>query len=203
MFLVMLIEGPAITASAALGAALGHFNVFIVLLLSFFANFLPDVLYYALGHWGGRWALDKFGPRIGIPAERREQAATLIAGNLGKWLWFIKTVPFISPPGLAVMGALNVSVKRFIWWDAVIVAITSAMFTAIGYYSGQGFGFLQRVVGYGPLWLSGIFALFLAVAFAYNHIAHRITRRIKQDLSGDSRSLPERTGGVDRTGNTD
>ena len=53
MFLVMLIEGPAVTAIGALGAALGHFNVFIVFILSFFANFLPDVLYYYMGHWGG------------------------------------------------------------------------------------------------------------------------------------------------------
>lgn len=198
MFLVMLIEGPAITASAALGAALGHFNVFTVLLLSFFANFLPDLLYYALGRWGGQWALDRFGPRIGIPAERRDRAATFIAGNLGKWLWFIKTVPFISPPGLAVMGALNVSVKRFIWWDAVIVAVTSAIFTAIGYYSGQGFGFLQRVVGYGPLWLGGIFVLFLAVAFAYNRIAQRFTGRMKQDVGRDSPTAPDKPERVEQ-----
>ena len=68
MFLVMLVEGPAVTASASLGAALGHFNIFTVFALSFFANFLPDVLYYALGRWGGQWVLDKFGSRVGIQA---------------------------------------------------------------------------------------------------------------------------------------
>ena len=122
MFLIMLIEGPAVTAIGALGAALGHFNVFIVFVLSFFANFLPDVLYYYMGHWGGQWVLDKFGTRIGVPVERRERAAELITNHMGKWLLFIKTIPFISPPGLAVMGALGVSVKRFIWWDMAIVA---------------------------------------------------------------------------------
>ena len=146
MFLVMLIEGPAVTAIGALGAALGHFNVFIVFILSFFANFLPDVLYYYIGHWCGQWVLDKFGPRIGVPVERRERAAELITNHMGKWLLFIKTIPFISPPGLAVMGALGVSVKRFIWWDMAIVALTSLFFTALGYYSGQGYGFLQRGV---------------------------------------------------------
>ena len=181
MFLAMLVEGPAITATAALGASLGHFNVLFVLVLSFFANFLPDVLYYALGRWGGQWALEKFGPRVGIPRERRERAAAFVSGNVGRWLWFIKTVPFISPPGLAIMGALNISVRRFIWWDVLIVAVTSLMFTLLGYYSGQGFGFLQRAVGYGPLWLGGIFLLFLAVAYLYNNAAQRFTRRMRQD----------------------
>ena len=67
MLLVMLVEGPAITDSASLGAALGHFNVFIVFILSFFANFLPDVLDYSLGRWSSQWAPDKFGSRIGLP----------------------------------------------------------------------------------------------------------------------------------------
>ena len=73
MFLAMLVEGPAVTASAALGAALGYFDVFVVFALSFFANFLPDVLYYALGAWGGQRALDKFGARVGIHGAHRER----------------------------------------------------------------------------------------------------------------------------------
>ena len=186
MFLVMLIEGPAVTAIGALGAALGHFNVFIVFVLSFFANFLPDVLYYSLGHWGGQWVLDRFGARIGIPINRRERAGVFITNHLGKWLLFIKTIPFISPPGLTVMGALGVSIKRFIWWDMAIVALTSAFFAAVGYYSGQGYGFLQRAFGYGAFWLAGFFILFLLMTFLYNRIAQRFTRRMRQYTDEES-----------------
>ena len=86
MLLVMLVEGPAITDSAALGAALGHFKAFIVFIPSFFANFLPDVLDYSLGLGSGQWILDRFGPRIGLPRGRRERVAQLITNNMGKWL---------------------------------------------------------------------------------------------------------------------
>lgn len=183
MFLVMLVEGPAITASAALGASQGQFNVFVVFGLSFFANFLPDVLYYMLGSWTGHWVLDKFGSRIGIPPQRRDRAAGMIDGNMGKWLLCIKTIPFISPPGLAVMGALGVSIRRFIWWDIAIVALTSAMFAALGYYSGEGYGLLSTAFGYGPLWLAGIFVLFVLASFIYSRIARQYTRRVHQSLS--------------------
>ena len=186
MFLIMLVEGPAITASAALGAALGHFNVFFVFVLSFFANFLPDVLYYSLGGWGGQWVLDKFEQRIGLPGGGRERAATLISNNLGKWLWFIKTIPFISPPGLAVMGALGVPIKRFIWWDIVIVALTSLIFTVLGYYSGQGYGFLSRVIGYGAAWLAGMFLLFLVISYLYNRVAQKFTRNMRQSAGDET-----------------
>ncbi len=186
MFLVMLVEGPAITASAALGAALGHFNVFIVFILSFFANFLPDVLYYSLGRWSGQWVLDKFGPRIGLPGGRRERVAQLITDNMGKWLWFIKTIPFISPPGLAVMGALGVPIRRFIWWDIVIVAVTSLIFTVLGYYSGQGYGFLNRAIGYGAAWLAGMFLVFIIASYIYNRVAQKVTRKMRQGASDES-----------------
>ena len=180
MFLLMLIEGPAITASAALGAALGHFNVFVVFALSFLGNFLPDILYYTLGRWSGQWVLDRFGERIGLPSTRRERATEIIIQNMGKWLLFIKTMPFIGTPGLAAMGALEVPIRCFIWWDIVLVALTSLLFTALGYYSGKGYDFLQQAVGYGTLWLAGIFVLFLLVSYFYNRFAQRFTRNIRE-----------------------
>ncbi len=186
MFLVMLVEGPAVNATAALGASQGHFNVFIVFVLSFFANFLPDVLYYLLGIWTGRRVLERFGPRIGIPPSRQERAAGLIANNMGKWLLFIKTIPLISPLGLAVMGALGVSVRRFIWWDMAIVAIVSGMFTALGYYSGEGYGLLSTAFGYGPLWLALMFVLFVVASLAYSLVARRYTRRMQRAISENS-----------------
>ena len=193
MFLVMLVEGPAVNATAALGASQGHFNVFIVFGLSFFANFLPDVLYYLLGSWTGKWMLEKFGPRIGIPPARRDRAAGLITDNMGKWLLFIKTIPLISPPGLAVMGALGVSVRRFIWWDAAIVALTSAMFTALGYFSGEGYGLLRTAFGYGPLWLALMFVLFVLASFTYSRVARRYTRRMQHSIGNDDTGSDSRT----------
>ncbi len=180
MFLVMLVEGPAVTATGALGAALGHFNVFIVFLLSFLANFLPDVLYYAIGRSSGQWVLDKFGPRIGIPHDRRERAAVFISANLGKWLFFIKTIPLISPPGLAVMGALGVPIRRFIWWDALIVALTSLGFTLLGYYSGKGYDVLRQVTEYGAFLLLGIFLMFIVATLIYNRAARRFTGKMPE-----------------------
>ncbi len=184
MFAVMLVEGPAVTAAGALGAATGHFNVVVVFVLSFLANFLPDVFYYLLGKWGGKWVLDRFSGRFGIQDHRREQAGELVSRRLGPWLLFIKTVPFISPPGLAVMGALGVPIRRFIWWDVVLVAMTSLLFVLLGYFSGKGYQFLQRAIGCGPLLLAGIFVLFLAVAYLYGRIARRYTRKVQQ-IPGD------------------
>ena len=186
MFLVLLVEGPVATAAGGFAAALGYFNVFIVFILSFLGNFLPDVLYYGLGHWSGRWALDRYGERLGIPKHRRDRAAIFIGNNVGKWLFFVKAVPLISPPGLAVMGALGVPIKRFIWWDIIIVALTSLAFVLLGYYTGKGYDVLLRVTEYSILGLIGIFALFIVITFLYNRIARRFTGRMRRFTAEES-----------------
>ncbi|HZA22760.1 MAG TPA: hypothetical protein VFA32_09195, partial [Dehalococcoidia bacterium] len=101
MFLLMLVEGPVVTASAALGAALGYFDVYLVFGISFLANFLEDFVYFGIGRWGGYWVLDRYGDRLGIARARRDRATEFIGSHMVKWLIFIKTVPLISPAGLA------------------------------------------------------------------------------------------------------
>ena len=179
MFLIMLVEGPLVTTIGAFGAALGYFNVFGVFILSFFANFLPDLGYYGIGIWGGSRILDRFGERLGIPPSRRERAAQFIANNMGKWLFFLKAVPLFSPPGLAIMGALGVPIKRFIWWDAFMVAITSLFFVVLGFYSGKGFDIFNRLTQYGTFGLIGIFLSFIVITHLYSRIARRFTRRVR------------------------
>ena len=84
------------------------------------------------------------------------------------------------------MGALGVSLERFIWRDIAIVAITSALFTALGYFSGRGYGFLERAVGYGPWRLAGMFVLFLASAWLYNRLARRCRRQLRQPAGDET-----------------
>jgi glycosyltransferase involved in cell wall biosynthesis/membrane protein DedA with SNARE-associated domain len=180
MFLIMLFEGPVVTASGALGAALGFFNIYIVFALAFFANFLPDVLYYSIGHWGGPHAFDRYGRWFGISRERRDQMAQFISQNAGKSLIVVKTVPFLSPPGLAIMGALGVSVKQFILWSVLIDIATSLFFAVIGYYSGKGYEVLTQYPEYASFGLAGAFLLFILIA----HLYSRATKKLSQKITG-------------------
>lgn len=186
MFLILLVEGPVVTASGALAAALGYFNVYAVFAISFLANFLPDVVYYGLGRWSGQWALDRYGEQVGIPRRRRDRAAVFIGGNLGKWLCFVKTVPLISPPGLAVMGALGIPVRRFIWWDALIVALTSLGFVLLGYFSGKGYDELRRITPFATFALLGIFLAFILSAFLYGRIARKLSGKMRRFAAEES-----------------
>jgi membrane protein DedA with SNARE-associated domain len=109
-----------------------------------------------------------------------------IAGNLGKWLCFVKMVPLVSPPGLAVMGALGIPVRRFIWWDALIVALTSLGFVLLGYFSGKGYDELRRVTPYATFALLGIFLAFILSAFLYGRIARKFSGKMRRFAAEES-----------------
>ena len=84
------------------------------------------------------------------------------------------------------MGALGVPIKRFIWRDVIIVALTSLAFVLLGYYTGKGYDVLRRVTEYGTLALIGVFALFIVVTFLYNRIARRFTGRMRRFTAEES-----------------
>src|SRR5919106_310206 len=179
MFLINLVEGPMVTATGALGAALGYFNIYFVFLLSFLANSLPDFTFYGIGLWGGHRFLDHYGRRIGLTQERRELFTRLINKNPVLWLFFVKTMPLMAPPGLVIMGALSVPpIKQFIWWNICIVALTSLFFCVIGYYSGKGYEALLRYTSYGTYGLAGVFLLFLVITYLFQSAGKKLSQRL-------------------------
>ena len=62
----MIIEGPVATIMAATLAALGAFNVFIVLIFSISGDIIGDVILYWLGYRYGISFVNKIGKYIGI-----------------------------------------------------------------------------------------------------------------------------------------
>ena len=61
MFMLMLIEGPVVTAAGAFAAAFSYFHLWIVFVLSILANLIPDIVYYAMGYWGRHNFIDRMG----------------------------------------------------------------------------------------------------------------------------------------------
>jgi membrane protein DedA with SNARE-associated domain len=84
------------------------------------------------------------------------------------------------------MGALGIPVRRFIWWDALIVALTSLGFVLLGYFSGKGYDELRRVTPYATFALLGIFLAFILSAFLYGRIARKFSGKMRRFAAEES-----------------
>ena len=127
LFIVMLVDGPFVTAAAAFAAALHYMNIWIVLLISILANLIPDLVYYAIGYWGRETFVNTYGHYFGITPERVASVEKLAQQHSGKSLFLIKMIPFLATPGLILVGATKMDIKKYAFWSIAII-IPSSLF---------------------------------------------------------------------------
>jgi membrane protein DedA with SNARE-associated domain len=181
LFIVMLIEGPVITAAAAFAAALHYMNIWIVLLLSILANFIPDIIYYAIGYWGRGKFLDKYGHYIGITPERIAATEKLAEQHSGKSLFMIKMVPLLATPGLILVGATKMDIKKYAFWSIVIIVPSSLLYLIIGYYFGAAYNTIEHYLNLGIYVAMAAAIIVIALAYFPRKYFSRLEKKIEAE----------------------
>jgi membrane protein DedA with SNARE-associated domain len=178
LFIVMLIEGPVVTAAAAFAAALHYVNVWVVLLLSVLANLIPDLVYYAIGYWGRGKFVDTYGHYLGITPERIANMEKLAEQHSGKSLFMIKMIPFLATPGLILVGATKMDIKKYAFWSIVIIIPSSLLYLIIGYYFGAAYDTIQRYLNAGGYVIAAAIVIILAIAYLQRKYFSRLGKKI-------------------------
>jgi len=181
LFLVMLIEGPVVTAAAAFAAALHYMNVWVVLLISILANLIPDLIYYAIGYWGREKVINTYGHYFGITKERIATMERLAETHSGKSLFTIKMVPFLATPGLIIVGATRMDIKKYAFWCAVIIIPTSLLYLIIGYYFGAAYNTIDRYLNAGGYVIAVALVIVIGLAYIQRKYSARLAKKIENE----------------------
>jgi membrane protein DedA with SNARE-associated domain len=176
LFVLMLIEGPVVTAAGAFAAALHYFNVWIILILSILANLIPDGVYYALGYWSRGKILEKYGHYFGVTQERIELVEKLAAEHSGKSLIAIKLIPLLATPGLIVVGASRMDIKKYALWCTIITLPTSALYLILGFYFGAAYGTIDHYLNLGIYFIIAAAIIVIIVAYLQAKYSERIVK---------------------------
>jgi membrane protein DedA with SNARE-associated domain len=181
LFIVMLIEGPVVTAAGAFAAALHYMDIWIVLLLSVLANLIPDLVYYAIGYWGRERFINKYGHYIGITPERIATTEKLAAAHSGKSLFMIKMIPLLATPGLILVGATKMDIKKYAFWSIVIVIPTSLFYLIIGYYFGAAYNTIEHYLNLGIYVVIAALAVIGLLVYLQRKYASRFFKKFEQE----------------------
>jgi membrane protein DedA with SNARE-associated domain len=181
LFIVMLIEGPVITAAAAFAAALHYMNVWIVFLLSVLANLIPDLVYYALGYWGRETFVNKYGHHFGITPERMALTEKLAETHSGKSLFMIKMIPFLATPGLILVGATKMDIKKYAFWSIVIIIPSSLLYLIVGYYFGAAYATIDRYLHVGGYVIAAAIAVVAVIAYVQRRYFSRLEKKMENE----------------------
>ena len=137
MFIGTMLEGPVVTAAGAFAASLGLLNLFAVLLISFAGDIIGDTVYFFIGRWKGKQAVEKARVKLGISKKRAAALEKKLHSSFLSTLLVIKMTPLLAPLGLTLIGSSKkVSYKRYILSALAIIIPASIGYALLGFYTG-------------------------------------------------------------------
>lgn len=135
------IEGPIVAFFSGTLAAAGYFNIGLLAALFFVRDMIMDGLYYALGHFGGKTALARhLLARIGVTEGHLERVRILWVNYAGRTMFLGKLSYGISTSFIVVAGMVDMPLKKFFGWGAVVALVQYVGLLFLGYFFGQSLG---------------------------------------------------------------
>jgi len=180
MFVAMLIEGPIVTVAAAFAAALGYFDVFIVFVLSFFGDLVADGVYYIIGYFSRLAVIEKFGKYFGLTEKRMHRIEELLNGHSVKTLIALKLTPVLPTPGLMIVGATKMPIKKFVKICSLIIFPRTIFLVILGYYFGAAYEMLSKQMEEKTFTLLIIAAVVFLLYYGFTKLLAYFGKRVEK-----------------------
>jgi len=165
LFPIMVAEGPIITVIAGFLCSLKYMDVSVVMFLSVLGDIVGDGLYYALGRWGRRRLIERWGHFVGLTQKRIENTERYFEKHAGKTLITAKLTHAAGLVANVSAGVARMPFWFFIWYNFLGTVPKSLFFVVIGYYFGSMYqqinGYIDRV----SLIIVGVFLLVAILIF--------------------------------------
>jgi membrane protein DedA with SNARE-associated domain len=131
------VPGETVLILAAVYAGTGRLNIVLVALLGFCGAVLGDNIGFAIGHFGGRPLIERYGRYIFLTPERLNKATGFFERHGG---WIIIVARFIEGLRQAngiIAGISGIHWAKFLVFNAIGAALWVAVWTSVGYFSGS------------------------------------------------------------------
>ena len=131
------VPGETVLILAAVYAGAGRLNVLLVALLGFLGAVMGDNIGFAIGHFGGRPLIERYGRYIFLTRERIDRATAFFNRHGG---WIIIVARFIEGLRQAngiIAGVSGIHWAKFLVFNAIGAALWVAVWVSVGYFSGS------------------------------------------------------------------
>ena len=129
------LPGDSLLFAAGAFAAIGSFNITVLIFLLWAGAFLGDSLNYWVGNYFGQKIIDN--PKIPINQEHIDQAQMFYERHGGKTIFLARFIPIIRTFAPFVAGAGKMNYKKFISYNAIGGLVWVVTFTFLGFFFGN------------------------------------------------------------------
>jgi membrane protein DedA with SNARE-associated domain len=166
------VPGETILILAAVYAGTGRLNILLVALLGFCGAVLGDNVGFAIGHFGGRRLVLRYGRYVFITPERLDRATDFFERHGGKIIIVARFIEGLRQANGIVAGITGMHWRRFLIFNAIGAALWVGVWTTLGYVSGSH---IDTIYNAGVRYSTYLLVLLVIVVIGY--VARRLVRR--------------------------
>jgi membrane-associated protein len=173
LFPVVVVEGPIITVIAGFLSSLGLLNIFIAYAVVVGGDIVGDIIYYALGYYGGQRFVKRWGRFLGITLERVERLEKHFEKHSGKTLIIGKLSHGIGGVVLVAAGIARMPLRKLVLYDFIPTLPKSLILLLIGYYSGESYVKISSYLDYTAIGTVVAAVIFIVIYFMMRKVSKK------------------------------
>jgi membrane protein DedA with SNARE-associated domain len=171
------VPGETILIAAAVYAGAGRLNIFLVALVAVLAAIVGDNIGYAIGFFGGRALVLRFGTYVRLTSERLDKAEAFFARYGGFVVAGARFIEGLRQANGIVAGISRMRWPRFVAFNAVGAVLWVAVWTSVGYLAGSHITAIYDAVTRYSLYVLIGLGLVVAAVIARAVVRRRRARR--------------------------
>ena len=180
------VPGETVLIAGAVYAGSGRLNVVAVAVVGFVAAVLGDNIGYAIGRFGGRAIVLRWGKYVGMTAERLDKAEDFFNRHGGKIITIARFIEGLRQANGIIAGIIKMHWLKFVAFNALGAALWVGTWVTIGYFAGQHIATIYHYITQYSYYL----LIVLAVAFV-GYVVFRLRKREKSGRGEAERETPE------------
>lgn len=180
------VPGETVLILAAVYAGAGRLNIVLVGLLAFVAAVIGDNIGFAVGHFGGRPLVERFGRYIFLTPERLNKATAFFERHGGKIVVVARFIEGLRQANGIIAGISGMHWAKFLIFNAIGAALWVAVWCSIGYFSGSHIDSIYNTATRYSTYLAIAFGV-LVLAWIARVVWRRRARRADDSVSETDR----------------
>jgi len=131
------VPGETVLILGAVYAGSGRLSIVLVVLLGFLGAVVGDNIGFALGRFGGRRLVERWGRYILLTPQRLDKATAFFERHGGKVITIARFVEGLRQANGIVAGTTGMHWAKFLAFNALGAALWVGAWSAVGYFSGN------------------------------------------------------------------
>jgi membrane protein DedA with SNARE-associated domain len=171
------VPGETMLIAAAVYAGSGHMNIALVILVAVAGAIIGDNIGFAVGHFGGRPLIERFGRYVFLTPTRLDHAEKYFNKHGGKIVTIARFIEGLRQLNGLLAGIVGMHWAKFLAFNALGAVLWVCTWAGLGYFAGEN---IDEIYGAFERYKWFVIAAIVVI------VAILITRRVRRGRGADA-----------------